>query len=227
MINIKENTIHISASVSCMDLCNLGNQIKEVEQSDVSFFHFDVVDGRFNNCFILGESTLENMRPITALPIEVHLAVYEPDRYIKSFSEAGADYIAVHYEAMENPQKTFDLIKNCGCEPVLAYKADTPPDNNFLSLAKECAWILKLTVNPGFSGQTIHTSSVSHIEQMNTLLNTAGISKHIQADGNINPNTIPMVYKAGATIFTGGTSGLFNKNKTISENTYDMIKSTF
>ena len=85
-----------------MDLCNLKNSINEVEKAGVSFLHFDIVDGQFNNCFILGEPTLEAIRPIANIPIEVHLAVYNPEKYIKDFAKLGADYIAVHYEAMSN-----------------------------------------------------------------------------------------------------------------------------
>ncbi len=224
MRTVQRKPFYISASVSCMDLCNLESQIKEVEQSSVSFFHFDVVDGRFNDCFILGQTTLEKMRPVTALPIEAHLAVYEPEKYIESFAKAGADYISVHYEAMQNPLATFDLIRKYGSQPVLAYKCTTEPGDDFISLSREVPMILKLTVNPGFSGQKIQIQAVEHIRQMRRMLNNAGLTADIQADGNINITTIPLVTQAGANVLTGGTSGLFTGKKSISENALDMLR---
>lgn len=221
---IPKNPPQVSASVSCMDLCHLGSQIWEVEQTCASFFHYDVVDGRFSNCFILGETVLENMKSATSLPIEVHLAVYEPEKYIENFAKAGADYISVHYEAMNRPFEVFDLIRRFGCEPVLAYKSTTAPGKDFVELAKESAMILKLTVNPGLSGQKIQPQSVAHIRQMRRLLEKAGLSTHIQADGNMNLSTIPPAFQAGATVLTGGTSGLFTGKKSIRENAEDLLQ---
>ena len=208
----------VSASVSCMDLLHLREQILETEQSDISFFHYDMVDGKFNQCFILGDTLLEMIRPEVTLPIEAHLAAYDPDLYVERFAKLGADYIAVHYEAMEHPLKTFELIRKYGAEPILAFKCDTAPPEDFLSLAKEVPWILKLTVNPGFSGQTMQTNSLEHIKEMREKLSDAGLSTSIQADGNVNPSTIDTLYKSGADIFTGGTSGLFRPEHSIKEN---------
>ena len=223
MFQVIEKPFMISASVSCMNQCNLKEEIKKVEQSPVSFLHYDVVDGHFNRCIILGETTLEHMRSITNLPIEVHLAVEHPEWYIERFADLGADYIAVHYEAMENPFELFQMIRQKGAIPILAYKSTTPPNEQFISLAKEVPWILKLTVNPGFSGQKIQPIAIEHIRQMKKLLDAEKITTKIQADGNINSNTIPSVVSAGASILTGGTSGLFLKNSTITENVNKML----
>lgn len=195
-----------------MDLCNLEKSIHEVEASDVSFYHFDVVDGRFNTCFILGETTLQQMKAKVSLPIEVHLAVYEPEKYIKRFIDAGADYVAVHYEAMEKPLEIFDQIRRFGATPILAFRADTPPRDDFVALAKEVPWVLKLLVNPGFAGQRMQEGSVEHVRKMRKMIDTAGLDTQIQADGNINLQTIPTVVAAGASILTGGSSGLFKEN---------------
>lgn len=223
MYQVVKKPFMVSASVSCMDQCCLKEEILKVEQSHVSFFHYDVVDGHFNRCIILGETTLEHMRPATKLPIEVHLAVEHPEWYIDRYAKLGADYIAVHYETMKNPLQIFESIRKNGAIPVLAYKSTTPPDEYFASLAKEVPWILKLTVNPGYSGQTIQPAAIDHIRQMKNILETKKITTKIQADGNINSNTIQDVVSAGATILTGGTSGLFLNNCTIAENTNHML----
>lgn len=218
MKRLELNPPCVSASVSCMDLLHLKEQIQEVEQSGISFFHYDMVDGRFNQCFILGDTLLEMMRPEVTLPIEVHLAAYEPETYIERFAKLGADYLAVHYEAMDHPLKTFDLIRKFGAEPVLAFKCDTPLPDDFLSLADEVPWILKLTVNPGFSGQTMKKESLDLMKKMRLKLSEAGLNTPIQADGNVNPSTIQMLAHSGADIFTGGTSGLFRSGHSIREN---------
>lgn len=213
----------VSASVSCMDLMDLKTHMEAVEQSDIAFYHYDVVDGIFNRCFILGDLLLEKMRCHTTLPIEVHLAVYEPERYLSRFKDA--DYIAVHYEAMEDPRHTFEQIRSYGAEPILAYKASTIPGEDFISLARECPWVLKLTVNPGFSGQTIQPAAIEHIRMMSDRIKEAGLSTRIQADGNVNPDTIPLLADAGATIFTGGSSGLFRNGHTIQKNKDILLSS--
>ena len=227
MIKVDKKKITLAASVSCMDFCNLGAHIAAVEDSSVGFFHFDVVDGRFNNCIILGLPILESMRERTKLPIEVHLAVYEPEKYIEQFVKAGADYIAVHYEAMDNPRYVFELIQKYGAVPVLAYKATTCVDKNFADLISFVPWVLKLTVNPGFSGQKIQPASFEHIKSMREQINESGLDVGIQADGNININTIESVVSAGADMLTGGTSGLFLKGKTVAQNAEAMLISAY
>lgn len=220
----QNKSIYVSASVSCMDLCHLEEAVNEVEASEVSFYHFDVVDGRFNQCFILGETTLQSMKKVSGLPIEAHLAVYEPERFIDSFAQAGADYIAVHYEAMKEPFQIFRRIREAGAKPVLAYRADTAPGDDFTALAAEAEWVLKLTVNPGFSGQKMQPQAVEHIRRMRKLLDDAGLDRRIEADGNINSSTIGKVVEAGAGILTGGTSGLFLKGRTATDCCMEMLR---
>ena len=203
--------IILTASVSCMNLFNLKEDIRRVHASNVSMLHFDVVDGRFNDCIILGTPTLKALRPHTHLPIEVHLAVYEPEKYIKQFADAGADYIAVHYESdtKKNLLKCIDKICSLDMRPVLALKAQTSTDDDIIELSKHVSWILKLTVEPGFSGQTIKNESYERIRELRQALNDEGLPLRIQADGNVNEKTIPKLVESGADILTGGTSGLF------------------
>lgn len=214
----------ISASVSCMDLLHLETQIRECESAGVSFFHYDIVDGDFNQCFILGDTLLEQMACSTKLPIEVHLAACRPEMHIKRIAKCGADYIAVPYETDKDPRYLFEQIRKWGAKPVLCYRADTAPDKDFLSLAKETAWILKLTVQPGFSGQTLQPQAVEHIRSMRTQLEAEKLSTPIQADGNVNPQTIPLLSKAGANIFTGGSSGLFTGNDSLKNQIDQLVR---
>lgn len=224
MIELKRKEITLVASVSCFNLYNLQSQIPQVEEAGIDLLHFDVVDGRFNDCFILGTPTLEALRPHTRLPIEVHLGVYEPERYIKQFVKAGADYIGVHYEVMKEPEKVFEMILKEGAKPVLALRAETEVDDGIIKLLPYIDWIIKLTVNPGYSGQAFKQETVDKIKRLRDTINKAGYNTGIEADGSINPVTIPAVVKAGADMLTGGTSGLFVKHKTIKEAAHDMLE---
>lgn len=208
----------VSASVSCMDMGRLTAVIDEVNASDVAFWHYDVVDGRFNQCFILGDLLYPYLREKSKLPIEVHLAAEDPEHYIDVFSRYELDYVAVHAEAMKQPERIFQKIRAIGAQPVLAYRAETAPGDDFVDLAKECAWVLKLTVNPGFSGQRIQPHALEHIRTMSEWLEDAGVGIPIQADGNVNVQTVRTLYEDGAGIFTGGTSGLFLKESSVQEN---------
>jgi len=201
--------LKISASVSCMDLLNLQRDLTEIETCEIDFLHYDVVDGLFNPCFGLGDALLPFIKEGSSKPIEVHLAVNDIDRYLEPMIKAGADYIAVHYESMPHPLETFNKIKTLGAKPILAYRAETAPGDDFVSLAQEVEWVLKLMVNPGFSGQTMQKQALDHLKQMRFMIDQYDLSTRLQADGNINLNTIALVVHAGADIVTGGSSGLF------------------
>lgn len=123
---------------------------------------------------------------------------------------------------MEDPHRVFEKIRGFGCAPALAYKSTTEAGADLADLAGDVSMILKLTVNPGFSGQKMQPQAVEQIRSMRSLLDRADLNVPIQADGNIGPATIPSVVRAGATILTGGTSGLFTGEKTIAENVREM-----
>lgn len=206
----------ISASLSCANLLNLEQAIRDLNDSDIDFIHYDVVDGKFNNCFILGDLLLETICPLTSLPIEVHLAVMNPSIYIEPFIRAGADYVAVHREVLGNTD-LLDEIRRLGAKPILAYRSDTQPSEDDIPYLLKVDGVLKLTVNPGYSGQVIQDKAIQHIHDLKKLLLDNNLQLDIQADGNIHQGTIKRVVDAGATIVTGGTSGLFRSNQTLNE----------
>lgn len=216
--------ILVSGSLSCCDILDLRNEIEKINQSDLDFIHYDVVDGEFNKCFVFGDLVLEKIRPYVNKPVEVHLAVNDVDKYLEPFIKAGADYIAIHYEIDCNHKEVFAKIRALGAKPILAFKSTSDVPDDFEELAKEVDWILKLTVNPGFAGQKIQSDAIKHIKIMRERLSKAGLTTHIQADGNIHSETIPSVVEAGATILTGGTSGLFRKDTNIQDNLDKMRK---
>lgn len=224
MIGLIRDKIILSASVSCFDLYNISSQLPQIEQANIGLLHFDVVDGSFNDCIILGTPTLADIRPHTSLPIEAHLAIYKPEKHIDQFVEAGADYIAVHYEVMKKPLKVFNQIRKAGAKPILALRVETDYTEDMDELFEEVEWITKLTVNPGYSGQPFNEGALKIIANLRRAIERQGLNVGIQADGNINSQTIPSVVSAGADMLTGGTSGLFKKNKTIKESAQEMIE---
>ncbi len=218
----------VSASVSCMDFGHMQEQIEAVEASGVAFFHYDVVDGKFNRCYMLGDALCKYIHAHSRLAIEVHLAVMDAQPYIEAFAAAGASYLAVHVEAFASigeVEAAFAAIRRLGVYPVLAYRAETAPGQEFLRLAEQAAWILKLTVHPGFSGQKIQPQAVRHIRAMARALQEANLSVRIQADGNVNAATLPALSLAGASIFTGGTSGLFTAGGSVQQNLARLLES--
>lgn len=217
------NDIKLSASLACADLLNLERCLNEIQNAPIDFIHYDVVDGEFNDCFVFGDLILEKIKPSIHLPIEVHLACNDVEKYIEPFVRAGADFIAIHYELDIDKFAAFNKIRKLGAKPILAFKADTDVPSDFMTYAKEVDWILKLMVNPGYAGQQIQLNAIDHIRQMRRILNENKLTTGIQADGNINVSTIPLVVEAGANILTGGTSGLFKKGQSIDQNARDML----
>lgn len=223
---MNNNVVEISASLSCIDLLHLQDSIEEINETPISFLHYDVVDGEFNSCFIFGDIILSKIRPLTNKKIEVHLACNDAEKYLKPFVDAGADYIAIHYEIDADVKSILKKIKDLGAKPILAFKADSEVPENFAELAKEVNWILKLMVNPGFAGQKMQSNAIAHVACMSEIIRENKLATKIQVDGNIHKDTIPAVIKAGATILTGGTSGLFKKDNTLLSCYQEMMEAT-
>lgn len=222
MINL--NKYKINASLTCINLCNIKDSMQEINNSSISNLHYDVVDGRFNNCFMFGDRMLPVFKSLTYKPIIVHLACEEPTLYIPTFIKNKADGIIIHYESKCDVLSNLKIIKQAGLQAILGFCCNTDVPDDFLTYANEADSILKLTVFPGFSGQKFYKPALEHIKEMKKRMDKENISIPIEVDGNINRNTILSCAMAGATLFTGGTSGLFNKNHTLQENLSILYK---
>jgi ribulose-phosphate 3-epimerase len=218
MDNKKNGELVLGASVSCFDLYNIKPQMEEVNDSVVDFLHFDVVDGHFNECIILGTPTLEAIRPHTTLPIDVHLAVLDPEKYIEQFVKAGADIVLIHPENNGRVAACFDLIRSLGAKPGLALKSESGFDEELVPFYRESVYVIKLTVNPGFSGQKIQPASFARLKELRDGFERHGIDTPLCVDGNVNLSTIPVLAKHGGRTLVGGTSGLFKKGESIRDN---------
>ncbi|MFQ6045709.1 MAG: ribulose-phosphate 3-epimerase [Gemmatimonadales bacterium] len=197
--------IRIAPSVLSADLARLTEQISAVEQGGADWIHVDVMDGNFVPNLTFGVPLIMALRRITELPLDVHLMVQEPERYIEAFRDAGASVFTFHPEATRHPQRQLEAVKTSGMIAGLALNPGTP-----LSYAEETVddldLLLIMTVNPGFPGQSYVASSTRKIARARRLLREAGSSAYLEVDGGITPETIAGARGAGADTFVAGSA---------------------
>lgn len=201
--------IKIAPSILSADFAKLGEEIKEVEQGGADWIHVDVMDGHFVPNITIGPLIVEAIRPVTRLPLDVHLMIEEPDRYIESFAKAGADYITVHVEACRHLHRTLQLIRSFGVKPGVVLNPHTPIET-IQHVLEELDLVLFMTVNPGFGGQKFIPSVLPKVQQLSQLIKERNLSIEIEIDGGVTPETIGPCVEAGATVFVAG-SAVYNQ----------------
>lgn len=201
--------IQIAPSILAADFAKLGEEVKEVEQAGAKLIHIDVMDGHFVPNISFGSIVLDAIRPLTKLPLDVHLMIENPDQYIEQFAKAGADYITVHVEACRHLHRTIQLIRSYGVKPGVVLNPHTPIDS-IQHVLEDIDMVLFMTVNPGFGGQKFIHSVVPKVEALSTIIKERGLNIDIEIDGGINAETIVPCAKAGATIFVAG-SAIYSK----------------
>ena len=198
-------TIRIAPSVLAVDLERLTEQVRQVEAGGADWLHVDVMDGRFVPNLTFGEAMIAALRRITTLPLDVHLMVEQPEKYVESFAEAGASLFTFHPEATVHVQRQLDAVRELGMRAGLALNPGSP-----LSLIEEVVddldLVLIMTVNPGFGAQDYLPASTDKIARTNRLLREHGSSAYLEVDGGISRETIAMAYGAGADTFVAGTA---------------------
>ncbi len=201
--------IKIAPSILSADFAKLGEEIKDVERGGADWIHVDVMDGHFVPNITIGPLIVEAIRPVTELPLDVHLMIEEPDRYIEQFAKAGADYITVHVEACRHLHRTIQLIRSFGVKPGVVLNPHTPVES-IQHVLEDIDLVLFMTVNPGFGGQKFIPTVVPKVKQLSDMLKERGLSVDIEIDGGITPETIGPCVEAGATVFVAG-SAIYNK----------------
>ncbi len=201
--------IKIAPSILSANFAKLGEEVKEVEQAGASVIHIDVMDGHFVPNITMGPIVVEALRPITNLPLDVHLMIENPDDYIEQFAKAGADWISVHVETCRHLHRTIQLIRSFGVRPGVVLNPHTPIDS-IQHILEDIDFVLFMTVNPGFGGQKFISSVVPKIESLSKIIKERGLTIDIEIDGGINAETIIPCAKAGASIFVAG-SAIYNK----------------
>lgn len=201
--------IKIAPSILAADFAKLGQDVKEVEKAGAELIHIDVMDGHFVPNITMGPIVVEALRPITNLPLDVHLMIENPESYIEQFAKAGADYISVHVEACRHLHRTIQLIRSFNVKPGVVLNPHTPIES-IQHILEDIDFVLFMTVNPGFGGQKFISSVVPKIEALSKIIKERGLNIEIEVDGGITAETIVPCAKAGATMIVAG-SAIFNK----------------
>ena len=208
---------YLSASIMCADLLNMEKSIRELENAGIDFLHVDIMDGDFVPNITLGFDLINALKKITDIPLDVHMMVNEPSKFIDMMNLGENDILCVHYESEMHIARTLEKIKNKGVKAGLAINPGTPVES-YRYLAELIDMALVMTVNPGFAGQKIVPFAERKVRDTRALLDTLGKEDIlIEVDGNISPENGVKMSKSGADIFVLGTSALFVKDRDMKE----------
>lgn len=216
----------ISPSIICADFLNLSKQIKILENLKVDYIHFDVMDGHFVPNFSMGPDILSAIRKITRIPIDLHLMVENPEKYIDMFSPQKMDIVTIHQESTELLVDTINRIKNIGAKAGVAINPSTDVCKIRYILDKVDV-VLIMGVNPGFIGQTLIPSTLKKISKLKEIREQNNLLYQIEVDGNVSFQNARKMRLLGADIFVAGTSSLFNSDYDIEIATDILKKSIF
>lgn len=195
----------IAPSILSADFSRLSEEIRAVEEAGADWIHADVMDGCFVPNLTFGPILVEAARRSTRLPLDVHLMIRDPDRFIPDFARAGADMLSVHVEACPHLHRTLCLIRDHGARPGVVLNPATP--------IEAVSWVLDLvdlvlvmSVNPGFGGQAFIPSALERIRRLRAMIDDRGLPCRIEVDGGVAPETIAAINRAGAEIFVAGSA---------------------
>ncbi|WP_273834814.1 ribulose-phosphate 3-epimerase [Guptibacillus sedimenti] len=197
--------IKIAPSILASDFARLGEEVKDVEAAGADYIHVDVMDGHFVPNITIGAPIVRALRPVTSLPLDVHLMIENPDQYIEEFAEAGADILTVHAEACPHLHRTIQLIKSKGAKAGVVINPATPVDA-IKHVIEDVDLVLLMTVNPGFGGQAFIDRVLSKITETKQLADSLGVSPEIEVDGGVNAETARACIEAGATVLVAGSA---------------------
>jgi ribulose-phosphate 3-epimerase len=209
--------VKFEASLACANFRNLAADIEQLSAAGIDILHIDIMDGKFVPNFGLDFNIMEAARSLCSLPLDCHLMVSEPERYIERAVVAGAEYVTIHCEATYHVQRALREIRGAGACAGIVLNPATPLCNLDYIL-DDIDIVTVMTVNPGFAGQELIPAMIRKIQDVNNLLCSTGHdSVEIQIDGNVSFENIPCMVAAGATMLVGGTSSIFRKGYSIAE----------
>jgi ribulose-phosphate 3-epimerase len=198
--------LYIAPSILSADFSKLAEEIRDVEKGGADLIHVDVMDGHFVPNITMGPLVVEAIRPHTALTLDVHLMIEQPDRYIPAFASAGANIISVHVEACRHLHRTLHMIKEHGVKAGVVLNPATPL-STIEHVLEDVEMVLLMTVNPGFGGQQFIPSVLPKIKNLRKTLAEKELHHiDIEVDGGINAETAALVTKAGANVLVAGNA---------------------
>ena len=206
----------IAPSILSADFTKLGEDVRSVEAAGADWIHVDVMDGHFVPNITMGPMIVEAVRRVTELPIDVHLMIENPERYIPDFAKAGATYISVQVETCNHLDRTVNLIKECGARAGAVLNPSTPL-STLEWILEQVNYVLIMSVNPGFGGQRFIPASLEKLSALKRMIQQQGQSILIEIDGGVNEKNIGDISRAGADVFVAGSAifGSADYKKTI------------
>jgi len=197
--------IKIAPSILSADFARLGEEVRAVSRGGADYIHVDVMDGHFVPNLTIGPLVVEAVRKVTDLPLDVHLMIAAPDRYIADFAKAGADIITVHQEAVPHLHRTVQLIKSLGKRAGVSLNPATPIQSLDVILP-DLDLVLVMTVNPGFGGQSFISSGLDKIAALRHEIDRRGLNVELEVDGGVKTENIGQIAAAGAEVFVAGSA---------------------
>ncbi|HEV2147845.1 MAG TPA: ribulose-phosphate 3-epimerase [Longimicrobiaceae bacterium] len=208
----------IAPSILSADFTRLGEQIREAEQGGADWIHVDVMDGHFVPNLTIGPLVADAARRSTTLPVDVHLMIEQPERYLDAFAKAGADHLTVHVETCPHLHRTLQRIRELGVRAGVTLNPATPVET-LTEVLPYVDLVLVMSVNPGFGGQSYIPTSTAKIARVRRMIDEAGLAGRVelQVDGGVAPDTIAEVVGAGATVVVAG-SAVYNRRASVANN---------
>jgi len=205
VVEFRKVLIELAPSILAADFARLGEQVRSAGEGGASVIHVDIMDGHFVPNLTLGPPVVKSLRKATALPLDCHLMIENPDEFIPAFAEAGASWMSVHQEACRHLNRTLHLIKNHGCLAGVVINPATPV-STLEEVLDIVDYVLVMSVNPGFGAQKFIPSTLHKMRRLAEIRSQRGLSYRIEVDGGVAHDTVADVVRAGAEILVAGNA---------------------